>query len=145
MNKWLAVILIIGIITFVILVQMGVVNVSWAKLGIIGAALLGPFKFILSFFGDKEKEIKEKFEAIRRHEATYQDNLERSTQAHAGRIARAQQQVGSIDRDIGVIDTDISAIDHELKLIDQQRELIRSKRYSLEEMRLEVQRRAGKR
>lgn len=110
MKKWLIALLIVLAIGAIIYLDQNNI-IGWQPLSMIIAAIAGPFKLLLGFFGDKEAEIREKHAAIRQREAEYQSQLE-------GKISSSQKR--------------IELISQEIEVIDQQLELLKKKRAQID-------------
>ena len=113
MKKWvIAILIILVIVAVVALNESGII--SWQPLSMLIAAIAAPFRFVMSIFGDKESEIRERHAKIRQTEEEFQTGLQSRIQERERKIEAMESELGRLDTRLADLRQKRSQIDAEV-------------------------------
>jgi len=113
MKKWvIAILIILAIVAVVALNESGII--SWQPLSMLIAAIAAPFRFVMSIFGDKESEIRERHAKIRQTEEEFQTGLQSRIQERERKIEAMESELGRLDTRLADLRQKRSQIDAEV-------------------------------
>lgn len=119
MKKWVTVIiLVIAVAGVIYAVKSGLIR--WQPLTIIAAALMAPFRFILSLFGS-EKEIRQRHEEKRDEEHAFQLALEQKIQQREERVANLYKEVDYLEARMRVLRSERDNLSEEMKTMSTEK------------------------
>ena len=112
MKKWvIAILIILVIVAVVALNESGII--SWQPLSMLIAAIAAPFRFVMSIFGDKESEIRERHAKIRQTEEEFQTGLQ-------SRIHERERKIEAMESELGRLDTRLADLRQKRSQIDAE-------------------------